>query len=51
MSRLKYIGCNMSNASEKLIAIIGGTGLTEYPDLFIEKEEMVETALGKPRLF
>jgi len=37
----------MSNASEKLIAIIGGTGLTEYPDLIIEKEEMVETALGQ----
>lgn len=36
----------MSQASEKLIAIIGGTGLTEYAGLTIEKEELVETELG-----
>lgn len=36
----------MSQASEKLIAIIGGTGLTEYAGLIIDKEELVETALG-----
>lgn len=36
----------MSQTSEKLIAIIGGTGLTEYAGLIIEKEELVETELG-----
>lgn len=36
----------MSQASEKLIAIIGGTGLTEYAGLTIEKEQLVETELG-----
>lgn len=33
--------------SNSLIGIIGGTGLTEYPNLKIIREEWVETALGK----
>ena len=34
--------------SKKLTAIIGGTGLTEYPDLKISKEKRVVTELGDP---
>lgn len=32
--------------TKKLTAIIGGTGLTEYSELNIEKQELVETELG-----
>jgi len=31
-----------------LIAIIGGTGLTQYPGLEIEREELIDTPLGAP---
>ncbi len=31
-----------------LTAIIGGTGLTQYPGLEIEREELVDTPLGAP---
>lgn len=34
--------------SKTLTAIIGGTGLTQYPDLHISEEKMVTTALGDP---
>jgi len=33
--------------TQALTAIIGGTGLTEYPDLEIIREESMETALGR----
>jgi len=35
--------------SEKsLTAIVGGTGLTQYPGLEIEREELIDTPLGAP---
>ena len=34
--------------SKSLTAIIGGTGLTQYPDLHLLKEETVTTELGSP---
>jgi len=33
---------------ETLTAIIGGTGLTHYPGLEIEREELIDTPLGAP---
>ena len=35
-------------SEESLIAIVGGTGLTQYPGLEIEREELIDTPLGAP---
>ena len=34
--------------SSSLTAIVGGTGLTQYPGLKIEREELIDTPLGAP---
>ncbi|MEY8247610.1 MAG: S-methyl-5'-thioinosine phosphorylase [Bermanella sp.] len=35
-------------SQQTLTAIIGGTGLTQYPGLEIEREELIDTPLGAP---